>query len=65
MTGNHEGLLEHSVTRKAFLQYAKSLFAKKKVLKIFWACCIVLTLQGGGVKEGVKGEKTKVCHVET
>ena len=34
MTGNHEGLLEHSVTRKAFLQYAKSLFAKK-VLKIF------------------------------
>jgi len=31
MTGNHEGLLEHSVTRKAFLQYAKSLFAKKSI----------------------------------
>ena len=51
--------------KKGLFAICKKPLCKKKVLKIFWACCIVLTLQGGGVKEGVKGEKTKVCHVET
>ena len=52
--------------RGLFAICKKSLFAQK-YLKIFWACCISfnIALGGGGVKEGVKGEKTKVCHVET
>ena len=65
MTGNHEGLLR-ALGDKAFLQYAKkNPFAKKKVLEVFLSrrSCIFLTQEVE--REGVKGEKTKSCHVET
>ena len=56
---------EHLETRP-FCNMQKNPFAKKKkVLKVFLSrrSCIFLTQEVE--REGVKGEKTKSCHVET